>query len=187
MDSWSEGPIRKAPSASYARQVTEAKSPQEALLVVAQGIDAILGRLDEQTATTSTWGDWDVMPNPNPEPLMGRNAPLTTEVDEHGDVEVNIKPVTDPGRLAERRALAHAMELDVNLEGVEDAIDVYVKGGPLWLYTGNRDFVMSLPMAMRQQMVLDVEQDDHATAHEMGRDLLKDPSPGDLPSLGGGD
>lgn len=159
------------------------------MLAIAHSLDALLELVVElkvKTVPQDSWGNWgpfDAAALSDDDPPT---APLTAEVDEHGDVEVNIKPVTDPGRLAERRALAHAMELDTNLAGVEDAIDVYVKGGPLWLYTGNRDFVMSLPMAMRQQMVLDVEQDDVKTAHEMGRDLLKDPNPGELPSLSGG-
>lgn len=181
-------------SGSTTEAVKAARNPQEAMLAIAQGIDAVLAKLDERAESDGYWTThWDGH-YPTSVAEFGdalkasylRSPIFTTEGDDE-HVEVNIRPVTDPGRLAERRALAHAMELDDNLPHVEDAIDVYVKGGPIWLYTGNREFVMSLPMAMRQQMVLDVEQDDHQTAHEMGRDLLKDPSPGELPSLSGGD
>lgn len=166
-------PERTSPgSGTYAEAVRSAPNPQAAMIVLAEALDEIRFLLESQPAPASDdgWGTWE---------------PPITAVGDDEHVEVSIKRTTDPARLEARRALAHAMELDTNLPDVEDAIDVYVKGGPLWLYTGNREFVMSLPMAMRQQMVLDVEQDDHQTAQEMGRDVLKDPSPGELPSLGG--
>lgn len=163
---------------SIEEQVREAPSPQAALIVIAQALDTLLylnqHAAEQQAAADAAWG-WDAPP---------QTARALLSITEHeNEVTVDIAPVTDPIRLEQRRALAHAMDLDTNLPNVENAIDVYEKGGPLWLYTGNREFVMSLPYEMRRMMVQDVEQDNVTTAHEMGRDLLKDPDPGHVPSL----
>src|SRR5437763_1578054 len=48
------------------------------------------------------------------------------------------------------------------------------EGGPLWLYLGNRELVMSYPDHTRRMMVQDVELDSPTDAQEMARDVLKE-------------
>lgn len=50
----------------------------------------------------------------------------------------------------------------------------YEEGGPLWLYTYDRDYVVSLPPEVHQAMVQDVlAAPDNETARWFGADLLK--------------
>lgn len=56
----------------------------------------------------------------------------------------------------------------------KDAINAYVKGGPLWLHAYDRKFVMQLPVSARQHMVQDVESFSPDDAHNLARDILKD-------------
>lgn len=90
-----------------------------------------------------------------------------------GDKEIEVVlPPVDEKRVTYRRQQAEQMGLEDNFPGI-DATEAYVKGGPLWLYHGNRDFVMGLPEEMRKLMVQDVEIDSPQEAHEMAHDLLK--------------
>jgi hypothetical protein len=50
----------------------------------------------------------------------------------------------------------------------------YAKGGPMWLYLGDRDAIMAMPPEYRHRMVQDIEQDSPAQAQEVARDLLMD-------------
>lgn len=59
----------------------------------------------------------------------------------------------------------------------KDAVEAYVKGGPLWLHAYDRDFVMQLPEETRRTMVRDVELTTPNDAHDLGRDILKDTDP----------
>jgi hypothetical protein len=52
-------------------------------------------------------------------------------------------------------------------------VDAYVKGGPLWIYHSDRDAVMQMPFEWRRDLVADIGHHSPATAHEVGRDLLK--------------
>lgn len=150
-------------------QVRAAKNPQEALLAVARGIDEVLARL-EQTRPADGWGEWE-------EPAESRedwNRRRAFEVEHSEDLEKSLVtlPSVSEEKKAKRRALAEAMALDTEFPGIE-AVETYAKGGPVWLYTGNRDFVMGLPDHMRAEMVRDVLEDDPETAHDMGKDILK--------------
>lgn len=87
------------------------------------------------------------------------------------EIEVVLPPVSAE-RAKYRREQAKQMGLEDNFPGIE-ATEAYVKGGPLWLYHGNREFVMSLPEELRKLMVQDVERDSPQEAHEMAHDLLK--------------
>ena len=55
----------------------------------------------------------------------------------------------------------------------------YSTAGPFWLYTYDRDAVLRMPIACRQAMVEDVEQDNPREAHNLGRDILMVRSTGD--------
>ncbi len=83
---------------------------------------------------------------------------------------VELPPVSDEQR-EQRRLLAQAINLgdDFGQEGVE----AYVKGGPLWLYYGNREYVLGLSRNVWTAMVEDVMQTSPQEATEMGRDLFK--------------
>lgn len=83
---------------------------------------------------------------------------------------VELPPVSDEQR-EQRRLLAQAIGLadDFGQEGIE----AYVKGGPLWLYYGNREYVLGLSKNVWTAMVEDVMQTSPQEATEMGRDLFK--------------
>lgn len=155
---------------SVEEQVRSAASPQEALLALARGLDAVLARPAEEPA--DAWGHWSNAGFVTADPPA---APITTEVTEDA-ITVTIAPV-DELRKATRRQLAEAMGLTDEFGEHEDWTEVYAKGGPLWLYNTKRDFVISLPVDIRAAMVADLAQDDAATAQDVGRDLLKDTSP----------
>jgi hypothetical protein len=99
---------------------------------------------------------------------------------------VDLPPVSDEQREARRRlAFQIGLENDFGVEG----IDTYVKGGPLWLYYGNRDYVLGLSKDVQTAMVEDVMQTSPAEAVEMGRDLFKargDEARGTVPEFGSG-
>lgn len=89
-----------------------------------------------------------------------------TRVEADGKV-VDLPPV-DQERAVKRHNLARTLNLEA--DGIDP--NAYVKGGPLWLYYGNREYVMGLPEAVHRQMIEDVQQDSVQEAQEMARDLL---------------
>lgn len=97
-------------------------------------------------------------------------------------------PPADPQRQAARRAWAQQVRLGTLCDppmNEELAVETYVKGGPLWLYYGNRELACSFPIHMKQGFVSDVEADSPRTAQEIARDLLKadlDEARGDAPT-----
>lgn len=164
-------------------RVKNAKSPQDALVALAQAVDnvyAAVSRLkEEQEQPWDNWGttDWpDGAPIPEgevePTRVDGERARLETDAD--GNVVVDLPPVTEEKR-QERREFAER----IGLEG--ELVEAYAKAGPLWLYYGNRQHVMGLPEEWRREMVVDVMEQSPAEAQEMGRDVLKDASPGNGP------
>lgn len=60
----------------------------------------------------------------------------------------------------------------------EEAKQAWITGGPLWLHAYDRDHVLSLPPPVKQAMVLDAMLSSNRDAQELGRDILKDESPG---------
>jgi len=91
-----------------------------------------------------------------------------------GEVVVNL-PIPDEKRKRLRRELAEYIQLEDSIEGISN--EHYVEGGPLWLYYGNREYVVSLPTAVHQRMVADVFEDDPIEAAQMSADLLKHTEP----------
>jgi hypothetical protein len=86
------------------------------------------------------------------------------------EIVVNLPPADDEKK-AKRRKFAEAIQLEESIEGIGP--DDYAKGGPLWLYYGNRDFVKTLPSTAHQVMIADVFDDDPEEARIMSADLLK--------------
>lgn len=159
---------------SYAAQIKAAKSPQEGMALLAQGIDAILAKLDERPAGGDGWGEWSAAP--------ADSGLLTVEEDEDGNVTVVLAGVSDE-KYAKRRAFAeNVLQLHHHIDSEGDIIHAYGLGGPLWLYTGNRELFTSYPPEVMALMVQDVEEDDVAAAYDMGKDVLKDKAPGQLPT-----
>lgn len=160
---------------SYAEQVKNAASPQLALLAVAEGIDTILAALATQAearVAVDPWGEWT-----NHDTHVALNRELQERVySVEGDEEDTVVqiPGASEHKKEQRRQLAVAMDLaeHMDLDG-EDPVEVYAKGGPVWLYHNDRDFIMSLPIEMRTVMVADVDEDDHNEAHELSKDILK--------------
>lgn len=97
--------------------------------------------------------------------------------DEHGVVHV---PVVSAERQATRRAWAIQHELGPQFLGMDlaEAADAFAKGGPVWLYYGNRPALMTMPPDWKRAMVHDLEEDSPIMAQSMGRDILKDLDPG---------
>lgn len=209
-------------------RVKNAKSPQDAMLAIAHGIDHICTRLDqlEDKPADAGWGAWETPPaeeapreSENGEDVKRRREHaaeniraleqmLEEETDEEerraiearlslardqlaetlaieagpepsastvevvdGKVTVNLPPADDI-KQAKRREFAKAIQLEESLDGA--TCDDYGKGGPLWLYYGNRDFVITLPYEAMLEMVKDVFEDDPTEAAIMAADLLKD-------------
>ena len=55
----------------------------------------------------------------------------------------------------------------------EQACEAFAKGGPMWLYLGNRDAVMAMPVEWRRELVEMVAEDSIAQSQELGADILK--------------
>ena len=182
--------------------VRAAKSPREALLYLARALDEL-----ENTRAADPWESW------GDEPVTAADAMFEDLVEPDGtrtrhDVgkhpwtdpvrqwpktdaagQLVFPTVTDPGRLAARKQLAeqglmlHSILDDV--DPVYDWVAAYVTAGPLYLYHGNRELVMSYNEDVRRQMVADVELDDPVAAQEMSIDILKEAF--EVPDVGAGD
>lgn len=88
----------------------------------------------------------------------------------------------------ENRAVFAATRLQLHKAFPEmgrEAVAAYMQGGPMWLYLSEagRDYILSLPVEMRQEMVRDVEQDSSRDAAELARDILKDEDVGVSPEF----
>lgn len=94
-----------------------------------------------------------------------------------GEAIVDLPPPTE--EQAKQRAGFATRFLKLQEEFGPEYVEAYVKGGPLWLYYGNRDFVNGLSASTKRAMVNDVQEHSPAEAHEMARDILKDLSSGD--------
>lgn len=148
---------------TFIDDVQRAKSPREAMLNLAAGLDTLVERLDALEINNS-WDSWGA-----------EDGPRAPEIIEKGDeTEVVIPPPTPTKmklrRILERQQLKIGEYLN---DDTEDWTEVYAKGGPTWLYIFDRDLVMSLPMSTRQALVADLEEDDPKAAAEMARDILK--------------
>lgn len=162
---------------TYESQVKAAKGPAEGMAVLARGIDEILKQLAARPAADDGWGDWSTDPAPA--------GLLTVEEDEHGDVTVVLAGVSDEKYAGRRSFSESTLQLHHHIDTEADIHDAYGKGGPTWLYTGNRELFMSYDPTIRAMMVQDVMEDDPDLAYDMGRDVLKDSTPGEMPAAWG--
>lgn len=113
-----------------------------------------------------------------PEPVdEGRRAQLTVEED---STTVDL-PAVSPAKFVQRLKFAKdTLRLNEMLPEGEDWESAYAKGGPLWLYYGNRDYVMGLSIDVRREMVRDVLEESPTEAAEMSRDVLKATDGGEM-------
>lgn len=173
---------------SISDQVRDAVNPQQALLVVAGALDQILDRLAEladrpNPKADDGWGDWtttssDFMADVAAEvsETTGREVrAFDVELDGSDVVTVVLAPISEKKQKRRRTFAKEVLRLADEIRDMEpnEVADVYGKGGPLWLYHGNRDLFMSFSPEVRQAMCLDIEEDDPVTAGEVARDVLK--------------
>lgn len=216
------------------RKVQQAPTPQQAMLAIAEALDRIEAKLDQQPAAEpDTWGSWGSSlpsvelhsidpdagyasvtyedPSRNAqqieaikqlmavttddEDLQALQAKLRLLQDEGGRIEnidpgVRVRslddgsnltvdiPAASPERQAGRRFVATRDDFYsfLSTPGLtkEEFVEAYAKGGPMWLYLGDRDAIMAMPPAWRQAMIQDIEQDAPLQAQEVARDILKD-------------
>lgn len=88
-------------------------------------------------------------------------------------------PVATDEQIEQRRAMMEQVQLE-ELDGIEmdDAEYGWIQGGPLWLHAYDRDHVLSLPLPVRQGLILDAMLSSQKDALDLSRDILKDESPG---------
>lgn len=155
----------------YVAEVFAAPNSKTAMVAIAAGIDEILARLSGP-APEAAWDEWSE-PAPAPGRAVEIQTPLFQAHHTETTAEIEIAP-TSPKKMAQRALFERQVLKLANSYGNEqDWTEVYAKGGPLWLYMTDREFVAGLPYPIRQMMVSDVMEDDPDTAQEMGRDILK--------------
>lgn len=162
---------------TYAEQMQAAPNPKDALLVIAAALDEIRLLVEHREQSTEDWFNesWVATDERAAEIIAHHTAKIT----EDGDTTtVEIPPPSDE-KFARRLMFAQqSLKLDEQLP--DRSLDemswaaTYAKGGPTWLYLGNRDLVMSYPPYIRQALVQDLEEDSPQQAHEMSRDILKE-------------
>jgi len=168
------------PTWSVVDNVQAARNPQEAILVLAQAMDEILDLMrNPPRLVDDGWGEWASDPStPVTDQAWheGAQGPAFTEtqIDETTTV-YDVRPVSEEKQ--ERRAsfAQEVLQLPTQDCGVEpsEAVDTYVKLGPWWLYTSNRELFMQYAWEVRQAMVIDVNEEDPIAAQHMGADVLK--------------
>lgn len=151
--------------------VQNSKNMQEALLHIAASLDLILDNQEVAQTTTDSWGVWD---NEITAPLSVVETEPTVELDVDGNNVITL-PVVSAAQQQKRRELAETLGMEHESWYTDEHIDAYVKGGAYWLYSGNREFVMSLPETTRRILVQDVADAGMTEqAWEMQRDVLKE-------------
>jgi hypothetical protein len=89
----------------------------------------------------------------------------------HNEVEL---PVPTPEQVEARMRWAQRRKLHEFIPlSYTQAVEAFAKGGPMWLYLGNRDAVMAMPFEYRQELVRMVAEDSVPQSQEVGRDILK--------------
>lgn len=157
-------------------QVQQAKTPRAAIMLLAQAIDELLAQPDE-------WDEWAELEKESaPAEPTASNSIQVKQGD--GQAEV-VLPTPSVEKQLKRATFAdqqiklgeyakNANEWPDEPEGgLESWTDVYSIAGPYWLYTVDREFVMSLNRTARTAMIEDIEEDDPETARIVARDILK--------------
>jgi hypothetical protein len=105
------------------------------------------------------------------EPVPEGERPSIASDGSNGTVELT---AASPERQAARAEWAVSRQLwDFIPLNEKQACDAYMKGGPMWLYLGNRDAIMAMPFAYREELVTELAKDSVVDAQEVGRDILK--------------
>jgi len=147
------------------REVADAASPKEALLVIARALDTLMAPIP-----ADPWQDWDQAVDDVVNAAVDRSVALTTT---ETTAEVEIPPPSIEKQQARGMFESLHLRLHEHLGHSENWNHAYAIGGPMWLYLGNRDLVMTLPDQIKQALIEDVLEDSPQDAHEMGRDILK--------------
>jgi hypothetical protein len=175
-----------SPEMNTRQQVQTARTPQEALLILAEAIDD----LRTQMTPLSDWEkplNWDASIDAADVTWTTPTKPATHAVTEQGIVplddgrsqivngEVVVKPVSKERRLERMNFATDSRLHEFYGPGLSfaDFMDAYVKGGPRWLVYTNRDAVMQMPESYRRELVADVTLDSPEEAAEISRDILK--------------
>lgn len=169
------------------------QDPLQQILAALEGINTRLDKLeaaqpsDEDEVDPVTW--WAAHGR-----IIGPDGLTDAEREGHiraqqitTDANENVFELHPPSeeKQAQRRMFAdQQLRLNTVLPAdpdVEDWNEVYVKGGPWWLYNSARDIVMTYPDNARRIMVADLEEDVPELAYQMSLDVLKQASePPDL-------
>lgn len=147
--------------------VKAAANPKDAMLVIARALDRI-----EATLTVPPPDPWATEWSAED---IGRPGFVGVKITQDVDTTEVVIPPASPEKQAARRQFAEqSLQLEDNLGTGEDWLNAYAKGGPIWLYEGNRELFMTYGDHVRRAMVQDVIEDDPKYAGEMGRDVLKE-------------
>jgi hypothetical protein len=209
-------------------RIRTAPGPREAILMLAEAIDAINARLDAAPEPGDLWS-WDENESLAVLAATELGALAATELvaqaddqrardieavrqqlnaehdgEERQALEARLRLLQDGGGTIEPRDQGKRFSFDGNTidfvpaskerrdwryQWAKDhelhtfvppldelaAADAFMKGGPLWLYEGNRAAIMMMPYEWRVQLVEDVALDSTEQAKEMGADILKSP------------
>lgn len=208
-------------------QVRQAKSPQEALVVLAKALDRIETNLASSAEDALAWGEWEDVDQRIAETVddnditrialhaledsgadledldpsersaveaararLAKDKPgqfiegafkagelaKATVGDE--EIAIDLPPVSAERKAARRKFASDYMKLHETYKDLgEQAIEAYVKGGPMWLYLADRAYVIQMPYEWKRLLIEDVNEDSPGDALDMSRDILKDVKP----------
>lgn len=176
---WSEGPPVSAAVVAAAtpglpiafETVTRAQHKQDEIAVVEQLLVTTADAEDRRALEAKL----RLLKDEGAAIIRHEQGTRVQSIDGGSELTVEIPPAS-PERQAYRRRFAEQLNLyeALTVKGVtpDEFLDAYAKGGPMWLYLGDRDAIMTLPYGARVAMIEDIEQDAPVQAQEVGRDLL---------------
>lgn len=174
LQQWADAPAATASATPYVPPGVRPATPSE--------VDAEIQAVQAQLVDCTNDEEREAL-NAKLRLLRDEGKSLTSAVPEGqrpriSDDVVDFEAVT-PERMAARAGWATEHKLWEFLPlGPAETVKAFAKGGPMWLYLGNREAVMAMPFDWRQWLVTEVHQDSPAAAQEMGRDILKDEGTG---------
>lgn len=161
-----------------AEAVKAAKSPQEAMLVIADTLDAIVFALDKLHAQPPNdgWGEWAPVPTED-HPTPKDEPAVKIAVGDDGGTVTEFPVSDDPD--------VHGKRLDwwfayMGEAGYHDEVrDAFVTCGPAYLYSHSRKALVDMPRGAKLTLIQDMIDDGRFTeADDMAKDLLMDRGPG---------
>lgn len=159
-------------------KVRAASSPAEALFVLAAEVDALVERMNEAPASDG-WSSWDgeaaapVSHKAFTADVTGDNIEFAAPTDEQREIREELieRGVFEWANMQGEDVNGNKYNLNPDPEVMNDA---YILGGPMWLYFGNREFILELPEAVRRTMYNDLLLVDEDTAKEFATDVMMD-------------